>query len=324
MKKTALASCMLVLLLVVMFQFSSLAEANFFEYLPSITIKNDGTVEPITGYINQTGNTYALTGNIYKKYAVVIQCSNIVFDGAGHIIDGSYAKGVPYLNGGLSLEGVTNVTIKNMSVVPGIGLSNCSECTISNVMSGIGLNNGTSNVVTECNLEYLSLGENNQVTKSNITSLALGKNNIVTENNITQLRVWHSAGNTVYNNTIYRPFFYNEFYDDVDFEMLATLEKNHWEGNFWGDYSTRYPNASEIGDSGIGDIAYVIDANNIDNYPLMAPYVIPHSPLPTPLPPTPEPQHVQQPFPTTLVVASVVLVAVIGVGLLVYFRKRNH
>jgi len=31
-----------------------------------------------------------------------------------------------------------------------------------------------------------------------------------------------------------------------------------------------------------------------------------------------------EPFPTTLVIASVVLVAVIGLGLLVYFRKRKR
>jgi hypothetical protein len=31
-----------------------------------------------------------------------------------------------------------------------------------------------------------------------------------------------------------------------------------------------------------------------------------------------------EPFPTTLIIASIASVAVIGVGLLFYFRKRNH
>jgi hypothetical protein len=31
-----------------------------------------------------------------------------------------------------------------------------------------------------------------------------------------------------------------------------------------------------------------------------------------------------QPFPTSLIVASVIKVAVVGVGLLVYFKKRKH
>jgi hypothetical protein len=37
-----------------------------------------------------------------------------------------------------------------------------------------------------------------------------------------------------------------------------------------------------------------------------------------------EPEQEQEPFPTTLVIASAVTVAVIGVGLLVCFKKRNH
>jgi hypothetical protein len=46
------------------------------------------------------------------------------------------------------------------------------------------------------------------------------------------------------------------------------------------------------------------------------------SPTPTP---TSSPTHQQaEPFPTALVVASVVLVAVIGIGLLVYFKKRKR
>lgn len=314
MKRTVLALTLAILLLVSFeLQLVNLAKANFFEYLPNITIKNDGTIEPITSYINQTGNTYTLTDNIYKKYAVIIQRSNIVLDGAGHIMNGAYAKGIPYLNNGIALQDVTNVTIRNISVVGyGIVLSNGSECTISNVMSSIGLNNGTSNIVTESNLGALSLGENNQVTKSNITRLALGKNNIVTENNITQLFVFQSAANTVYNNTIY------SLYNDADSEMLATLEKNHWEGNYWGDYSTRYPNASGIGESGIGDTPYFIDSNNIDNYPLMEPYVVPHSPSPTPEP-QPEP-----PFPITLAIAALaILIAGIAVCLLYYYHKKH-
>jgi hypothetical protein len=44
-------------------------------------------------------------------------------------------------------------------------------------------------------------------------------------------------------------------------------------GNYWRDYQTRYPNATEIDSSGIWNTPYVIDANNTDRYPLMAPPV---------------------------------------------------
>jgi len=36
------------------------------------------------------------------------------------------------------------------------------------------------------------------------------------------------------------------------------------EGNYWGDYEERYPNATEIDGTGIWDTPYEIDADNID------------------------------------------------------------
>jgi len=40
-------------------------------------------------------------------------------------------------------------------------------------------------------------------------------------------------------------------------------------GNYWSDYSTKYPNATQIGLSGIENATYSIDSNNQDNNPLM-------------------------------------------------------
>jgi len=57
---------------------------------------------------------------------------------------------------------------------------------------------------------------------------------------------------------------------------------NVWDngtaGNYWSDYITRYPNASEVGSSGIGDTPFYINENNIDRYPLMEPVTIPEFP----------------------------------------------
>jgi hypothetical protein len=44
-------------------------------------------------------------------------------------------------------------------------------------------------------------------------------------------------------------------------------------GNYWSDYRTRYPKATENRSSGIWETPYVIDANNTDNYPLVAPWI---------------------------------------------------
>ncbi|MGD2066878.1 MAG: right-handed parallel beta-helix repeat-containing protein [Candidatus Bathyarchaeota archaeon] len=40
------------------------------------------------------------------------------------------------------------------------------------------------------------------------------------------------------------------------------------EGNYWDDYLTLYPGASEVGQSGTGDTAYLLGELNVDNHPL--------------------------------------------------------
>jgi parallel beta-helix repeat protein len=41
------------------------------------------------------------------------------------------------------------------------------------------------------------------------------------------------------------------------------------EGNYWDDYLTLYPDASEVGQSGTGDTAYLLGDMNVDNHPLL-------------------------------------------------------
>ena len=41
------------------------------------------------------------------------------------------------------------------------------------------------------------------------------------------------------------------------------------EGNYWSDYLVRYPSATEIANSTVGNMPYELDTNNIDHYPLM-------------------------------------------------------
>jgi hypothetical protein len=76
--------------------------------------------------------------------------------------------------------------------------------------------------------------------------------------------------------------------------------------NYWRFYLTKYPNATEIGNTGIGNQPYVIDlstpANDPDYHPLMKPISIPLTgsiiefPAPTPAP-TDNPESIGTPFP---------------------------
>ena len=67
----------------------------------------------------------------------------------------------------------------------------------------------------------------------------------------------------------------------------------------------------------------VIYQANIDPFSATTQFSV--DPTATSPSPSPSPQETEpEPFPPTLVVASVVPIAVVGLGLLVYFKKRHH
>ena len=78
-----------------------------------------------------------------------------------------------------------------------------------------------------------------------------------------------------HNNTIY----HNNFINNTKGVLTYYSYNNTWNnnyligGNYWSDYTGtdlyNGPDQDETGSDGIGDTPYVIDENNIDNYPLM-------------------------------------------------------
>jgi parallel beta-helix repeat protein len=314
--------------------FSALTNVMFVDYatanpiaplhLPEIIINSNGTVTPETGYINRAGNVYTLTADITKEYSVWIKRSNIVFDGAGHTIDvevsGAFSvDGYPaaYSDVGITLSDVNNVIVKNVKVssnnIYAIYLHGSSNCLITGVQTGKSVRiAGSSNTITESN------------TRVYIFS---GSNNLITRNNISDFMVGGGSSNM---------FFKNNFYlTDYPALFVESLWDNGSVGNYWSNYTIKYPNTSEIGNTGIGNTPYVIErewyttkdypnVQNVDNYPIMCPYDIENDAIVFPIPeptPTPEPE----PFPVVPVSASVaVAVAVAGTVLLVYFKKRKR
>jgi len=75
--------------------------------------------------------------------------------------------------------------------------------------------------------------------------------------------------------------YHNNFINNIHQAYLDGSDNYKWQddypsgGNYWSDYSgvDEYmgPNQDQLGSDGIGDIPYVIDAKNIDRYPLMSP-----------------------------------------------------
>ena len=115
---------------------------------------------------------------------------------------------------------------------------------------------------------------------------------------------------------------------------------NSWddgkEGNYWSDYTARYPNASAKGN--LGDTPFFINENNQDNYPLLTPIKsiivdLPESSLPsTSAMPTqqptstlnPSPKNQTEPFPSALLASGCgAFVVVVGVAVLVYWKRHG-
>ena len=91
------------------------------------------------------------------------------------------------------------------------------------------------------------------------------KVNNITGNNLYGIWLRESSSNIIY---------HNNFVDNAE-QVDSEGSTNVWDddypsgGNYWSDYTTRYPDAQELDGSGIWDTPYVIDENNQDNYPLM-------------------------------------------------------
>jgi parallel beta-helix repeat protein len=88
------------------------------------------------------------------------------------------------------------------------------------------------------------------------------------------------------------------------------------QGNYWSGY-----NGTDTNGDGIGDIPYVLNSENVDSYPLVYPYDIEKGAITLP---TPKPQPELPSFLSFVVVASGASVAIVGIGLLVYFKKRKR
>ncbi|MEM3162438.1 MAG: NosD domain-containing protein [Candidatus Bathyarchaeia archaeon] len=103
--------------------------------------------------------------------------------------------------------------------------------------------------------------------------------NTLIENNGWGIRLSGAVNNTFYHNS----FINNKVEEGLQVSNLwywGRPEPNVWDngrqGNYWSDYKSRYPNATEINNSGIGNTPYYINEVNIDRYPLIRPFKTPH------------------------------------------------
>jgi len=238
----------------------------------SIYIRADGSVEPDTAPISSVDNiTYTLTDNIFADVpqwssAIEVQRDNIQIDGSGYTLQGT---GTGW---GISLFNRSNVTVKNTRITSfwqGIRLESSNNTVVSgnsitNTYCGIGLysyssgNNLSRNVLTN---------NNNGIELGTWSSANTISDNAISNNLLVGILVGWASYNVIYHNN----FISNSWQAAFPSGQYANIWDNGFPsgGNHWSNYQERYPNATEIDDSGIWDTPYIIDENNQDNYPIV-------------------------------------------------------
>jgi len=176
----------------------------------TVYIRADGSIDPPDAPIQRDGDIYTLTGDINTTtYGIVIYRSNIILEGAGHVLQGSarpYDSGMLWNGDGVILQRESNVTIRNLEIKlcnHGVFLGETSSIKIygnkiTNNYRGIRLH--------ECLKE-------NYIFKNNIKSIELAhsgiyldgsSNNWIFENNLIECNILleNSTSNRVYENNI--------------------------------------------------------------------------------------------------------------------------
>ena len=298
--------------------FVSLAVANPMPAPPilEIYIRSDGTIDPSTVPIQREGNIYTFTGDLTNS-TINVERDNIVIDGAGYKLQGNG----PTWNTGITLTNRNNVIIENIDVrnyVYSVYLTASSNIIIYG-----------NNMLTAWNI-VLDSSVGNQILGNTITGQETGfgycvhiengaADNLIVGNNFVDagsaVTVYSSSGG---NNT----FYHNNFFNNKNNFYGLIEEGNPWdngtEGNFWSDYE-----GADVDGDGIGETPYMVKNCPPDRHPLMAPFNV--SSVTIEMPEWANPPDSVESFPVVPVVAaSAASIVVVVVGLLVYFRKRNH
>jgi hypothetical protein len=289
---------------------SQSAKLAIAQTLETIIIKDDGSVEG-TNKIQCNENIYTFTGNISGN--IQVQKSNIVIDGGGFTLQGNNDTGIAISNDPTehphpSEFDIWNVTVKNLRITNfkwGIKCDFGGNHTFygNYISNDFVTQNGTGNFSWD-NLGILFWGSSG----NNITRCTIGGSPAI------YMHFAVSSNSVIENNIVFGAH-------------LALSGDEEFNRNYWSDYLTRYPNASEIDSSGVWDTKYVF-ADSIgfenrkfqDSHPLVNPLAIPNfsSDLPTI-------QSMQEAIDIQVVLLAVlIIVAVVGIDLLFYFKKRKH
>jgi parallel beta-helix repeat protein len=224
----------------------------------TVIIHEDGTVEPTHAPIQIVENVFNITDDID---ALTIKKENIVVNGNGHTLSG-LGQTVSILASGVTIK---NLLIKGSEV--GILLDKVSNVTVAN--NTIMQTTAVIPEVMQTSSIFIGGGGNHTIFGNNIVENYWGiyigttsEHNSIFGNNITNNNYGIILDSS--NNKIYQ----NNFFNNTQNCIIRNNSRITWNMGFSGNYWRDYTGTDNNGD-GIGDMPYVIDENNQDDYPLM-------------------------------------------------------
>ncbi|MDI9577931.1 MAG: hypothetical protein QM398_07350 [Thermoproteota archaeon] len=202
----------------------------------NLTIKPDGSVEPSTDLLERNGNTYTFKGDIFG--AITVRKAGITIDGAGYAIKGNGA-GIDLRKDSTAIPPAYGaVVVKNVRFCDKgrIFASSYGNSFLNNTFEGGGIEirgndgDGKGNVI-----KYNVFIDG----RPSISADYSGEN-VVTENDFINCRIF-----------------------------LALYGRLNFDRNYWSDYETLYPDAKEIGHTGIWDTPYNYNKTDWSDFPFV-------------------------------------------------------
>jgi hypothetical protein len=279
----------------------------------NLTIKPDGSIEPNTDFtwLQKNESTYTLVVDIFGT--ITVQRAGITIDGAGHTLQGNQTvnvRGINLVGHDETFNAYGNVLVKNLRIY--------------NFLEGIYTPSNNNSFI------------GNRFENAGIHILGgSGEGDLVKHNTFVNARVFVD-----YNHGGLDVITENNFFNSGTLVDLA--DAPYVDRNYWSNYTTVYPNATEVDGSGVWDTPYIDEVSwatnrSIDYHPLVNPitdFEIPAFGIPPPSATPTFSQHPTintgaeppqtEPFPTsTILVATLILLAVVVASVLLFRRHRK-
>jgi len=252
--------------------YNSISENNITNNYYGIVLQYSSENTLRDNHMSDNKRNFFIWGDIPNYFYHDIDSSNTVDDKPMCYWLDQHNRSVPSDAGYVALIYSSNITVQNLDLNNN-GQGVLLVQTENSIIRG---NNITNN---RCSV-YLLFSSNNTVSENSIVNSGSGiylsdsSNNTIYGNNVANnyfgvdlsYRYVPSTNNTIY---------HNNFVNNTEQVYISTHPSyaNFWdngvEGNYWSNYT-----GVDANEDAIGDTPYIIDANNTDRYPLIAPITV--------------------------------------------------